>query len=156
MMMTIMMKQLWIGRSCHRESPWGHLSQWRHRRQCVLCPDLWSSRDWPINDNDLLQLDKQLLAATRDRRINNEDSAAGADFCCWLWVHIGTEGSPPVGSRMSPWYGGQEDQVPGTDLRDVQGAWPRAPTSRGPTKINVVLISPVRWSFMWSTAPMNN
>jgi len=43
-----------------------------------------------------------------------------------------------------------------TGLRRSRGPWPRAPTSRGPTKINVVLISPVRWSFMWSTASMNN
>jgi len=44
----------------------------------------------------------------------------------------------------------------GPDLEGSRGPWPRAPTSRAPTKIIIYMISPVRWSFMWSTAPMNS
>ena len=40
-------------------------------------------------------------------------------------------------------------QKSGPDLGRSRGPWPRSPT-------NVVLISAVRWSFMWSTAPIIN
>ena len=45
---------------------------------------------------------------------------------------------------------------PEPDLGGPGGHGRGPPPVGAPTKINIVLISPVRWSFMWSTAPMNN